>query len=1620
MNVGSSINFDGKAFVDQQEEELEREEQHREQKLRELLSNALPDDLLEEDSDVSSLSSQDEHEEETEPDRPIAWKSRKQESQKTSTPQGRSPPPLKTPATATGARVKRNDKESNLVQGNSPPEVDHQTKNHKPSCSPLSSDSPTDQQYETGRREAEGSDYMTDQPHFSSPRTTIGYTPHIYYPNEGHYQGGLRQDIPAHHRKEGSGGIVWDMDTPDDRRQSQQYETPERKGGGGPYPVGKLVDNHVPPTEVHVYPVHSENNHPQITPKVQYKRGGDDVDLREDTETRHAENQGERCPALGRAASVDLLLSQQLEALQGHYLHPGGTSSNQQLTQMQILYQARGRELEQLTGQLRILQEESAREKRILNHQLALAQGEKDGLATSYEQTKHLLVSAKEENLQLQGNLQAANAQIQATLAAKEEIVQKLHTSEATIETLTKELTELQKAQPLARVREHQDTVLAEMQRRHQEEVADLQERLQRLISELDEKESHAGRLQQNFDESQRSLQQYQIQHAETLNRLTAQLEESQRQCRDLLGQGSYQEIKNLHQQLQTVEHAKQMSEGLCKTLQDEVKDLKQQLQALESAVRLGALSSQSPPEGKGDSVVRNLAKEDWNTPKTSTRSLDAQSSDQVIEGLKTELTRSLINNKNKRNQVAKLQEEIETLKGEVEKWRNKAQQAENELQEGVAATSPDKAVPEESERLQATVRNLTSELEKCKELENRLNEENTELKRQMAEMISDNDEDKRIALERCQNTCMQLHEDSSRNLREELVAQWKTEKAALKESHEKEITQLKAEHEKTIQELDEVKQHYIKVCEEKNGIEDQLKEKIRGDFNKKSIEVKEKCDADKEVALEDLRLSLENIHKAKLIAARAEKDAEVEEMLKKKVEIARHEWVNNDGKQIAHDAVKKCNREWEVKVEREVENRLHQINNVDAAHFSVSVQTDGSVEEESKELVEGYKAEVVKLQAELRKHAEEIKAREALFEEKLNNLRQKHEKQLDEEFQRHERNLEEKLTQARTMWEGMQQHKESKHAQHLDALTEQWIQEKKQLEKKHEMELKQRIDEAVKDSETIMRKMVNAEVTGVKEEVMNKERNWIREKESLQEQLRNAEDELKYARSKVNRLVEDGNEGLEQQVSELRGKLCRVEQEKKQLEHKFNRDLNYMKTRMKEANALTSESLETRLSDLQRSKHRSSSLKSMSDDARHSGSGTDVEEASVQTVSQQDSHADCLQELRNQYLNTVAQIRVDVMQHVAEVREHCQQTVRMEVEKARNSTAKRLREHFTLCLKNQLEEDKKRARNDKRRQSATFMLSALNRFMETKLNDEVSENTETDRDVIDQLQGSAGDTQGVSSSQEQDQRGKGRSRINSVHFDSDLPSNGNFNSTQERNKSHLTAGLLANLPAEDDEDLLQRTFDRLSVLDGSSDSDSVMRSNSPVGDFHSLEEVSLSASQSSVELEQILQRNDRRMMMKNQHSSSGNWSSVPLSNVKESSRTTSRYEHISTERRAPKDGNVTTRQHSSRSSGRNAQSRTKSQSDMLNRSIGKESKGDGRHRRQSDLQSSDHFVPLTHSDRSENMSKSQRCIEFDDLTRPVPLVTRQTQTAKPKSSVNLSAASVTTEYNDLPDNIRH
>ncbi|XP_046566114.1 uncharacterized protein LOC124274784 isoform X1 [Haliotis rubra] len=67
------------------------------------------------------------------------------------------------------------------------------------------------------------------------------------------------------------------------------------------------------------------------------------------------------------------------------FLQQDGGEDERQLGQLQILYKARGRQLEDLQRDLETLKQESGRENRILKHQLSLAQGEKGGgLASSY------------------------------------------------------------------------------------------------------------------------------------------------------------------------------------------------------------------------------------------------------------------------------------------------------------------------------------------------------------------------------------------------------------------------------------------------------------------------------------------------------------------------------------------------------------------------------------------------------------------------------------------------------------------------------------------------------------------------------------------------------------------------------------------------------------------------------------------------------------------------------------------------------------------------------------------------------------------------------------------------------------------------------------------------------------------------------------------------------------------------------------------------------------------------------------------------------------------------------------------------------------------------------------
>ena len=61
-----------------------------------------------------------------------------------------------------------------------------------------------------------------------------------------------------------------------------------------------------------------------------------------------------------------------------------GSADSRRLGQLQVLYNARGRKIEELDLELKTLTESSEREARILKHKLALCEDEREGLKVSF------------------------------------------------------------------------------------------------------------------------------------------------------------------------------------------------------------------------------------------------------------------------------------------------------------------------------------------------------------------------------------------------------------------------------------------------------------------------------------------------------------------------------------------------------------------------------------------------------------------------------------------------------------------------------------------------------------------------------------------------------------------------------------------------------------------------------------------------------------------------------------------------------------------------------------------------------------------------------------------------------------------------------------------------------------------------------------------------------------------------------------------------------------------------------------------------------------------------------------------------------------------------------------
>ncbi|NXE48856.1 CE152 protein, partial [Casuarius casuarius] len=682
------------------------------------------------------------------------------------------------------------------------------------------------------------------------------------------------------------------------------------------------------------------------------------------------------------------------EDLQHEFLGSDENSSeNMQIIQLQVLNKARERQLEELNEKL----EESAQQIRYLNHQLSMVKDEKDGLAVSLRESQKLYQNGKEREVHLEGQIKALETQIQTLTANEEQLLKQSKVAEVAIESMQKQLLELQRSDALQRAREQHEAIISALKQKYEKQVLSLEQKLDTTNSALREQKELCNHLGEHVKQLEKMLEENKCEKTEIINRLTRSLEESQKQCANLLQTGSIQETNQLRLQLQQAQSAHMISSNMNKALQEELMELKEEITLYESAAKLGVFLNDAGGELSESYVDMGIKKINWKKSRfysaIQNRDPDKElSKDEVIIELKAELERLLSSNKMKRNQIIQLQNDLTDCQKALEEFKqllkaekaSKASEPVKNLNDTlVGSPSVSDNLKEEvlrlrkaNETLMQEVENHTLTIEELKSNEEKLKNSNQDLCYQMRQMIQDFDEDKQEAIDRCERMHQQHHEDTKAQFEKDLMERYAAEKQQLIQTYEETISQLKADIEELNREMTAVKECYIAVCGEKDTLEATLRQKFEEERQLREEKLKKQLLEEKEDSLNHLRTELEEKCNNSIVAAKnqwmKDKEIYIKQQVEKEVALAKVHWQKEE-KENKEQVIAKIEREWQSRLE-ETRRILVDYNDFSSQTDQVTVMDETS----SKELARIVEDQKLQLQKALK---EKMASEEALKE---------------------------------------------------------------------------------------------------------------------------------------------------------------------------------------------------------------------------------------------------------------------------------------------------------------------------------------------------------------------------------------------------------------------------------------------------------------------------------------------------------------------------------------------------------------------------------------------------------------------------------------------------------------
>ncbi|KAF0040975.1 hypothetical protein F2P81_006873 [Scophthalmus maximus] len=1010
------------------------------------------------------------------------------------------------------------------------------------------------------------------------------------------------------------------------------------------------------------------------------------------------------------------------------------TADREQLAQLQILNKAHQRQMEDLERKL----EDSRRNMRYIEHQFAIVKDERDGLAVSLKESSRLVEESKEREVQMQNKVKAMEQQIQVLTERDNENTKKQRVAEAAVDSMKQQMLELCRSDTLSRSREQHDRDLTVIREQHEVVLLALEQKLDSTGQALNEQIDVCRCLREQVKQLECQREEEQLERARVINGLTQRLEESQHQCAKLLQTCSVQEMSQVQIKLQQSQSAKALSENMNKVLQEDLADLKEQITLYESAVKHGVIAldlsndwENQLSESCVDLGLKKTSRKNGTLHSTALAHLSESKlpKDEALRLLRVEMQRCLGSLKGKRQKINQLQEELQRCQRQVNELHTQLDEAKlsSSVREKNQIKHPDVSGESQKEllRLKEQVEVLEKNNKELKQGEVKLRSVNSELCTKMREMIQELDQEKQEAAQRAERIHQQYRDDVVNQVKTELMLEHDAQLEELTAQHQQQVQQLQTHLSEANDKMLAVQECYLSVCKEKDMLEERMdnrqKEVIReNEMDRtwtKKLEAagREKhretaeatCQTD-EIEGSSVTISPEELD-SRLDAQKQQLQLEADKVTRKAAVDARKHAQRELQEKHLDDMAKQVSQSL-----REAEEQWHKKHRLEEQ--SSGVQRSEELQEElatlQSQLEQGRREQAALLKAELagaraawnRDKQQEISAVQVRSE-------QAYQTKLQEQHKKLERALEQARADADLEKNELLQQTEAKFQEALRAREEEWRcwHAEKEVSQRRQMR-----DELIAELQTGMAEVQaqllhqqcsentrrasesTAETTTthliqtsckdiVSRAISQAKKEWKKISEErlscvLKETQEQHEREIDKIRSSLSQRKEparcrkecaDNFSKLQKKNQELQRHL---EKACRQLQHSFREHKTTTKTLKDEHERTIQKAKEEYLLQLNEVKR--------------------AKESSWSSDHQQNLHQG-LEEMKQQYLMTVERIREDMLRYLQDSRDRAAEMIRMEVQRERQDTARKMRHYYLTCLQEILEDGGKIAGQD-------------------------------------------------------------------------------------------------------------------------------------------------------------------------------------------------------------------------------------------------------------------------------------------------------------------------------------